>query len=104
MKPTKPTKFCKDCGHDRPLSDFYIVKDARAASGVRPSAYCKEHMIARSAAAKRNAPEGSKIRESGRRASRKYAADHKEATRERVARWRAQKKAKQQPPETDPTT
>jgi ribosomal protein L44E len=92
MKKTDAQMFCKDCGHERPLSDFYRVKDARAAGGYRYGPYCKTHTNARTAESRRKAPEGSSARESMRRASRKYAAEHKEATRERVARHRARKK------------
>jgi hypothetical protein len=93
MKSTEPTKFCKDCGHNRPIADFYQIRDGRLDGAVRPSTYCREHTKVRNMAATRNAPEGSGLRESARRASRKYAAAHKEAIRERVARYRARKKA-----------
>jgi hypothetical protein len=84
--------FCKDCGHDRPLSDFYRVKDKRAAGGYRYGPYCKAHTKVRNAEARRNAPEGSRLRESMRRASAKWDAAHPENRRERVARHLAKKK------------
>jgi hypothetical protein len=86
------TKYCPDCGAERPLEAFYRTKAKNYAGGYRYSAYCKTHMKARTAAAARNAPEDSKLREARRRASRAWKKRNPEQNRARVAAHRARKK------------
>jgi hypothetical protein len=87
------TKFCPDCGEERPLSSFYRVKAARYAGGYRYGAYCKTHEKERVRRARQQAPEGSKLRESIRRANREAIKRNPEANRARVAAHRKRKKA-----------
>jgi hypothetical protein len=84
------TKYCPDCGADRPLGEFYRTKAAGYVGDYRYSAYCKTHTKARTAAAAKNAPEGSKLREARRRANRESIKRHPEQNRARVAAHRAQ--------------
>jgi hypothetical protein len=88
---TSDARFCPDCGDARPLAEFYRVKAAKYAGGYRYGAYCKAHTKARTAAAQREAPEGSALRESMRRAKRDWIAAHPETNRRNVARHRAQR-------------
>jgi hypothetical protein len=94
------TKYCPDCEAERPLEEFYRTKAARYAGGYRYSAYCKTHTKARTAAAARNAPEGSKTREARRRANNASNKRHPEKNRARVAAHRARKKTQLDPPDT----
>jgi hypothetical protein len=93
------TKFCPDCNADRPLSEFYRTKAARYAGGYRYSAYCKTHQKARVAEAAKNAPEGSKLRETQRRVKRDWAQQHPENAQRNSANYRARKKAQSDPDE-----
>ena len=87
-------KRCPDCarenGNDgmRPLDEFFQVRAARYAGGVRVSAYCKRHTRIRKAATLRNAPEGSKLRESQRKAKREWAARNRVKIKENRTSWR----------------
>lgn len=92
-----PTKYCPDCEAERPLEEFYRMKAKNYAGGYRYSAYCKTHMKARTAAAAKNAPEGSKTREANRHASRTWKQRNPEANRQHVADHRARKKAQFDP-------
>jgi hypothetical protein len=71
---TPTTRYCPDCGAERPIKEFYRTKAARYAGGYRYSAYCKMHANARTARTAKNAPEGSKTREA-KRAHKKARAD-----------------------------
>jgi hypothetical protein len=95
---TPTTKYCPDCGAQRPIDQFYRTKAKGYAGGYRYSAYCKTHAKARTARAAKNAPEGSKTREAIRRANRTYASAHPEQNRARVAAYRARKKARADAP------
>jgi hypothetical protein len=86
---TPATRFCPDCGAERPLAEFYRVKAKGYAGGYRYGAYCKTHTKARTAAAQRQAPEGSALRESMRRAKRTWLAEHPDVNRRNVAKHRA---------------
>lgn len=88
---TQETKFCPDCGVERPLSEFYRVKNAASAGGYRYGSYCKEHANKRVAETRRNAPADSPTREAARRASAAYDERNPENRRERVARHRTKK-------------
>ena len=91
------TKICPDCaaenGDDgrQPLSEFYRTRAARYAGGYRYSAYCKTHAKRRTAQAARDAPEGSKLRESQRKTKREWAQHHPENARTNSANYRARK-------------
>ena len=96
------TKHCPDCAAEgldgeRPLEEFYRVKAERYAGGYRYGAYCKRHTKARTAAAAKNATEGSKLREASQRASRAWKQRNPEANRQHVADHRARKKAQRDP-------
>lgn len=93
------TKFCPDCGAERPLSEFYRVKSAAARDGYRYTAYCKTHMKARNLQARKNAPEGSKLRETVKRVNREWAQQHPENARRNSANYRGRKKAQADPDE-----
>lgn len=74
-----------------PLSAFYRIKAKRYAGGY---AYrCKVQTDRRNAAARRNAPADSPMRETIRRANREAMRRNPEANRARVAAHRARKKA-----------
>jgi hypothetical protein len=92
-----PTRYCPDCDAERPLEEFYRTKAARYAGGYRYSAYCKTHAKARTAAAAKNAPEGSKLRETQRRVKREWAQQHPENARQNSANYRARKKTQIDP-------
>ncbi len=87
-------KVCPDCAAERgddgmrPLAEFYLVRAARYKNGVRISAFCKRHTKARNAAALKAAPEGSRLRESQRKAKREWAARNRERIKTNRARWR----------------
>jgi hypothetical protein len=95
--PGRATKYCPDCDAERPLEEFYRTKAERYAGGYRYSAYCKTHMKARTAAAAKNAPEGSKLRETQRRVKREWAQQHPENARRNSANYRERKKAQIDP-------
>jgi hypothetical protein len=95
QRPT--TKYCPDCDAERPIEEFYRTKADRYAGGYRYSAYCKTHMKARTAAAAKSAPEGSKLREATRRANRESIKRHPDKNRARVAAHRARKKVQLDP-------
>jgi hypothetical protein len=86
------TRFCPDCGCDRPLTDFYRVKAASYAGGYRYGAYCKEHTRQRSAQAMRDAPQDSPLREKARTSKREWIKAHPEVNRRNQAATRARKK------------
>lgn len=94
------TKYCPDCGCDRPLSAFYRVKAANYAGGYRYGAYCKVHTRQRSAQAMRDAPADSPLREKARRSKREWIAAHPEVNRRNQAATRARKKQAQADDET----
>lgn len=87
-------KRCPDCaaehGDDgmRPLDEFYSVRAKNYAGGVRISAYCKRHTKAKNAAALKAAPEGSKLRETQRKAKREWAAKNRAKIKANRTRWR----------------
>jgi hypothetical protein len=90
QRPT--TKYCPDCDAERPLEQFYRVRSAAAVGGYRYGAYCKTHTKARNAATLKNAPEGSKLRETQRRVKRDWAQKHPENARQNSASYRERKK------------
>ena len=84
-------KVCPDCAAEhgmRPLAEFYLVRAARYKNGVRISAFCKRHTKARNAAALKAAPEGSKLRDTQRKAKREWAAKNRAKIKENRTRWR----------------
>lgn len=84
-------RWCKAHQTNHPIGEFYKIKAARYAGGYRY--VCKQLADAKNAAARREAPEGSRMRESIRRANRESIKRHPEANRARVAAHRARKKA-----------
>lgn len=94
------SKRCPDCaaefGDDgmRPIDEFYAVKAPRYAGGVRFSAFCKRHTRARNAKALKEAPEGSKLRETQRKVKREWAARNRAKIKENRTRWRLANPAK----------
>jgi hypothetical protein len=88
---TPTTRYCPDCGAERPIAEFYRLKAARYAGGYRYSAYCKTHTKARTAAAAKAVPEGSLLRETQRRVKRDWAKQHSENARRNSANYRARK-------------
>jgi hypothetical protein len=90
QRPT--TKYCPDCDAERPLEEFYRMKAKNYAGGYRYSAYCKTHTKARTAAAAKNAPEGSPLRETQQKVKRDWAQQHPENARRNSASYRARKK------------
>ncbi len=77
----RTTKYCPDCGEERPIEEFYQIKAARYKGGYRYSSHCKHHSYQRTLEARRNAPEGSKLRETMRRHHRRYIKDNPEKNR-----------------------
>jgi hypothetical protein len=84
-------RWCKSCGAMHPLSAFYRIKARRYAGGY--TYRCKVQTDQRNAAARRNAPADSPMRETIRRANRESIKRNPEANRARVAAHRARKKA-----------
>lgn len=81
------TKVCPDCAAEgltdpQPADAFYHIKSPRNANGYRLLAYCKRHTKARNARAAREAPAGSGIRESRKRARAAWRTRNPE-------RWKA---------------
>jgi hypothetical protein len=99
---TPTTRYCPDCGAERPIGEFYRLKAAGYAGGYRYSGYCKTHTKARTAATAKNAPEGSKTREAIRRASRTWRQRHPEQRRRQAAADYARKKAQAGAPPPGP--
>jgi hypothetical protein len=81
-------KYCPACGEKLPLSEFYRVQAKRYTGGYRYAAYCKKCAAVRNAKRRREAPEGSKTRETMRKHARAYTKKHPEKNRERQARYR----------------
>jgi len=70
-------KVCPDCAAEgnadpQPLEHFYVLKSPKYKNGQRVSAYCRRHTKARNAEAAKNAPAGSGIRESRKRARKAW--------------------------------
>jgi hypothetical protein len=51
------TKYCPDCGEDRPISAFYRYPDKRYKSGYRLSEFCKKHQDERDAQRMKHCPD-----------------------------------------------
>ena len=81
-------KVCPDCAAEgnpdpQPIApNFYRIKAKGYAGGYRTSTYCRRHTKARNAAAAKNAPPGSGIRESRERARAAWRTRNPD-------RWRA---------------
>jgi hypothetical protein len=88
-------RWCKAHQVNHPIGDFYKIKAARYAGGYRY--ICKQLADAKNAAARRNAPEGSQMRATIRKANRESIKRHPEANRARVAAHRARKKGARAP-------
>jgi hypothetical protein len=86
-------RWCRVHQTQHPIGEFYKIKDARYAGGYRYQ--CKARAKQQVAEAHRNAPEGSALRESIRKANRKYTKAHPEQNRAKVAAHRARKKAQE---------
>ena len=99
---TPTTRYCPDCGAERPIGEFYRTRAKGYAGGYRYSAYCKTHMKARTAAAAKAAPEGSKLRETQRRVKREWAQEHPDNARRNSANYRARKAQADEPPPGSP--
>ena len=87
-------KRCPDCaaehGDDgmRPIDEFYAVKAKAYAGGLRFSAFCKRHTKARNARALKEAPEGSKLRETQRKVKREWAQRNRDKIKRNRTHWR----------------
>lgn len=71
------TKYCPSCEETKSLDEFYRVKAARYAGGYRYRAYCKACTKAKNKFDIKNAPEGSKLRETVRRVKREWKHSHR---------------------------
>lgn len=83
-------RWCEAHQTNHPIGEFYKVKAARYAGGYRYE--CKVIAKERVATSRRNAAEGSQLRETIRKANNESNKRHPEANRARVAAHRARKK------------
>jgi len=76
----KTTKFCPDCGEERPFSEFGKRSDRK--DGFKP--YCKKHTNERQ---KQYYHENPEFADKNRAASRKWAKDNPEKHNAKTKRW-----------------
>jgi hypothetical protein len=96
------TKYCPDCGEERPISAFYQYPDKRYKAGYRLSEYCQTHQDERDAQRMKYCPECGferpasdfyEISDSRYRGGVRLSTYCKQHTNEAQSEWLKQKRA-----------